>query len=132
MILMTVFALAAGITACPSHIIDRQAVVDVPAGWESRVVGSPRELGYPEVHWGPPERIPSRSLRGDDRTPGRIHWGLDAKQDTWVVCHYADSAAVLTRRIGRVRGCTFTRGSYAKAKSGRLDWRPASMVCRPA
>lgn len=126
MTVMAVLALASSFAACPTYIVDRQAVVDVPTEWESRIAGSRRELEWAEVHWGPIGKSPSRALRGDDRKPGRIPWGLDPKRDSWVACHYQDSAAVLTRRIGRVRSCAFTKGSYA------LGWRPATMVCRKA
>jgi hypothetical protein len=114
---------ASAITTCPAYIEDKQSLAAAPAGWESRVEGSRRNLSYADVHWGaPPVKGPEKSLQPIEHERGVFSWGLDPMRDHWVVCHYRDSAIVLIRPIGRMRDCTFTKGTGAT---------PSTMACRP-
>ena len=131
MLMALVVVASGGLFSCPTYMEDKQSLVgDVP-GWEVRVGGARRELENAEMHWGPTDLIPSRIIRPTERKPGQFRWDSNGKRDHWIVCRYRHSAVVLSRRVGRVTGCVFTRGAHGHDVDGPV-WHPASMVCKPA
>ncbi|WP_425478863.1 STY0301 family protein [Lysobacter antibioticus] len=113
--------LAAGmqITACPPVIEDVQSIQPVP-GWSVSVRKYPRRLDRVMLYTEEPSK--RRSVMP---VPGKVKgtqtWSF-RDMDIWVECEYRDSAAVLTRNLGPVTSCDFTR------HQGGLT-PPAKLVC---
>ena len=103
--------------ACPLSIRDSQSV-EVVEGWDIGIAGSERALDYVEIYKGHPER--RESLRPQEEQGGSFVWKL-GQGETWVVCRYHNSAATLSKNIGVVESCRFSKsmsemGQVAKAE----------------
>lgn len=102
--------------ACPSTIRDIQNVPNIE-GWNVRVVETERKLDYIEVFSGHPSR--RRALRPVEED-GSFVWRL-GKDDTWVECRYRNSAAILSRSVGKVESCRFTRAAPERGLTAKAE-----------
>lgn len=108
------------VVACPSLIRDSQKIESVHLEWSIKVDGRPRRLEDADVFSGDPSGrflLPSETGHS-----GATIWKFSG-EDVWVQCHYLDSAATLTRRLGRsIVSCRFS-------PAPTLTTKPAQMTC---
>jgi hypothetical protein len=90
------------IVACPATIRDEQQVSKIH-GWEVQVSAFERRLDYAEIFVGHPSRFVQLM---PVKEGGAYVWRPESAKDIWMRCRYHNSAAVLTRHVGRVETCS--------------------------